>query len=49
MGRIVSMTFFWDKRYDLNVPRGPFRSSYDWLNAGRSFIKKRKRGSPTHF
>ena len=38
VGRIVSMAFFWDKHYDQDVPRGPFRSSHDWLAARLSFV-----------
>lgn len=33
VGPIVSMTFFWHNRRTYDVPRGPFRSSYDWLDA----------------
>lgn len=31
--RIVSMTFFFNERLTLDVPRGPFASSRDWLDA----------------
>ena len=27
------MEFFWGRRYDFNVPRGPFKSSYHWLDS----------------
>lgn len=33
VGQIVSMMFFWDGRLEQDVPRGPFRSSHDWLAA----------------
>ncbi|CAL1709019.1 unnamed protein product [Somion occarium] len=38
IGPIVSMVFFWDKHYDQDVPRGPFKSSYGWLAARLTFI-----------
>ena len=38
VGRIVAMDFFWDKHFDQDVPRGPFRSSYEWLTARLSFV-----------
>lgn len=31
--RLVSMLFFFNKRLALNVPRGPFASSRDWIDA----------------
>ncbi|KAH7134176.1 phosphotransferase enzyme family-domain-containing protein [Dactylonectria macrodidyma] len=34
-GRIVSRMFFWGPHFDYDIPRGPFRSSHDWL---KSFI-----------
>lgn len=33
LGRIVSMAFFWNKHLKSDVPRGPFASSRDWLDA----------------
>ncbi|VDC00614.1 unnamed protein product [Peniophora sp. CBMAI 1063] len=33
IGPIVSTMFFWDDHYELDVPRGPFRCSHDWLRA----------------
>ncbi|EEU34675.1 uncharacterized protein NECHADRAFT_17767, partial [Fusarium vanettenii 77-13-4] len=33
-GRIVSMPFFWGDRINLDIDRGPFRHSRDWI-AGR--------------
>ena len=33
VGRIVSMIFFWNKHLTMNVPRGPFASSKEWLEA----------------
>ena len=38
VGQIVSMTFFWDDHFNQDVPRGPFRSSHDWLAACLQFI-----------
>ncbi|EJD38206.1 kinase-like protein [Auricularia subglabra TFB-10046 SS5] len=38
VGRIVSLPFFWDQRAKLDVPRGPFRSSADWLSARLSLV-----------
>ena len=38
VGQIVSMTFFWADHFDQDVPRGPFRSSHDWLEACLQFI-----------
>ncbi|KAK5997137.1 hypothetical protein PT974_02490 [Cladobotryum mycophilum] len=32
-GRIVSRLFFWGDRFDYDTPRGPFRSSHDWLSS----------------
>lgn len=33
IGRIVSMIFFWGTHLAMNVSRGPFTSSKDWMNA----------------
>ncbi|KAJ0163255.1 hypothetical protein CTA2_3266 [Colletotrichum tanaceti] len=33
--KMVSLVFFWGDHYDYDIPRGPFRSSHDWL---RSFL-----------
>ncbi|KAJ3568497.1 hypothetical protein NP233_g5670 [Leucocoprinus birnbaumii] len=38
VGQIVSMAFFWENHFDQDVPRGPFRSSYDWLRAHLTFV-----------
>ncbi|EJD38210.1 kinase-like protein [Auricularia subglabra TFB-10046 SS5] len=38
VGRIVSLPFFWDQRAEQDVPRGPFRSSADWLSARLSLV-----------
>ena len=37
--RIVSMPFFWDERYTMDVPRGPFPSSREWLLAQLALIE----------
>ncbi|KAK1962787.1 kinase-like protein [Colletotrichum sublineola] len=31
--KYVSIVFFWGDNYEYDVPRGPFRSSHDWLNS----------------
>ncbi|OQE22019.1 hypothetical protein PENFLA_c013G08233 [Penicillium flavigenum] len=33
VGRIVFMQFFWDSHIHQDVPRGPFRSSEDWITS----------------
>lgn len=33
VGRIVSMQFFWADHISQDVPRGPFKSSQEWLSA----------------
>ncbi|CRK29461.1 hypothetical protein BN1708_015625 [Verticillium longisporum] len=33
VGRIVSMHFFWDHRIHEDVPRGPFKTTRDWMQA----------------
>ncbi|KFY30403.1 hypothetical protein V493_01936 [Pseudogymnoascus sp. VKM F-4281 (FW-2241)] len=33
VGRIVSMQFFWGEHIHYDIPRGPFSSSRDWINA----------------
>ncbi|PIL34300.1 hypothetical protein GSI_03075 [Ganoderma sinense ZZ0214-1] len=38
VGQIISMTFFWDDHFDQDVPRGPFRSSHDWLASCLQFV-----------
>ncbi|KAF7541351.1 hypothetical protein G7Z17_g11980 [Cylindrodendrum hubeiense] len=38
--RIVSRLFFWGQHFNFDVPRGPFHSSYDWLNTCISIIVK---------
>ena len=37
VGRIVSLQFFWGSHIHQDVPRGPFRSSKDWITARLSF------------
>ena len=37
--RLVSMLFFWDKRYTMDVPRGPFPSSREWILAQLALIE----------
>ncbi|KAF5024453.1 hypothetical protein F66182_3539 [Fusarium sp. NRRL 66182] len=37
-GRLVSRMFFWGPHFDYDIPRGPFRSSYDWLESFISII-----------
>lgn len=37
-GRLVSHEFFMRSRLSYDVPRGPFRSSHDWLHAGLRLI-----------
>ena len=37
--RIVSMPFFWDKRFTMDVSRGPFPSSREWLLAHLALIE----------
>ncbi|KAJ4327419.1 hypothetical protein N0V84_002191 [Fusarium piperis] len=41
-GRIVSLIFCWGKNFHYNIPRGPFRSSHDWLKAFISVIIQEK-------
>ncbi|TQN68511.1 Altered inheritance of mitochondria protein 9 [Colletotrichum shisoi] len=36
--RMVSLVFFWGDHYDYDVPRGPFRSSHDWLSSFLNII-----------
>ncbi|KAG7288264.1 hypothetical protein NEMBOFW57_007795 [Staphylotrichum longicolle] len=38
--RIVSRIFFWGDHYRYDIPRGPFRSSHDWLSAYLSIIRQ---------
>lgn len=38
VGRIVSMTFFWNQHSTQNVDRGPFVSSHDWFAARLAFV-----------
>lgn len=40
--RIVDTMFFWGPHIDDDVPRGPFRSSHDWLQAFVSLIVQDK-------
>ena len=37
--RIVSMFFFWDTRYTMDVPRGPFSLTRDWLLARLNLVE----------
>lgn len=39
-GKLVNLMFFMGKRYDLDVPRGPYRSSHDWLKSFISVINE---------
>ncbi|KAK1984509.1 phosphotransferase enzyme family-domain-containing protein [Colletotrichum cereale] len=36
--KIVSLVFFWGDNYEYGVPRGPFRSGYDWLSSFLSIV-----------
>ena len=38
LGRLVSLIFFWGDHLTHDVPRGPFKSSYDWLHTRLQFI-----------
>ncbi|KAF5667191.1 altered inheritance of mitochondria mitochondrial [Fusarium heterosporum] len=38
--RKSSMMLFWGSHFDFDIPRGPFRSSYDWLQSYVSIIIK---------
>ncbi|KAJ5087547.1 hypothetical protein N7456_011163 [Penicillium angulare] len=40
VGRIVSMHFFWGSHIFQDVPRGPFKSSSDWMASRLSFSEK---------
>ncbi|KAF9881519.1 hypothetical protein CkaCkLH20_00665 [Colletotrichum karsti] len=33
ISKMMSLAFFWGDNYDFDVPRGPFRSSHDWLSS----------------
>ncbi|KAF6228519.1 hypothetical protein HO133_008249 [Letharia lupina] len=39
MGRIVSMPFFWATRLSLDIHRGPFKSSTNWLMTRLALLK----------
>jgi aminoglycoside phosphotransferase (APT) family kinase protein len=39
-GRVVALMFFQGDRYNYDVPRGPFRSSHDWLSAQLAIIRQ---------
>ena len=39
VGRIVSMDFFWGERVQQCVPRGPFRTSREWMHARLSLAE----------
>ncbi|KAK4234580.1 altered inheritance of mitochondria protein 9, mitochondrial [Achaetomium macrosporum] len=41
-GRLVSRLFFWGDNFSYDVPRGPFRSSHDWLSAQLSIIREKQ-------
>ena len=45
LGRMVSMEFFWVDRLQQNVPRGPFRSSRDWITARLSLYEAESRST----
>ncbi|KAK1584956.1 phosphotransferase enzyme family-domain-containing protein [Colletotrichum navitas] len=36
--KYVSLVFFWGDNYEYDVPRGPFRSSHDWLSSFLSIV-----------
>lgn len=36
--QMVSRWFFWGDHFDYDIPRGPFRSSHDWLSAHLNII-----------
>ncbi|OBR03316.1 hypothetical protein CH63R_12443 [Colletotrichum higginsianum IMI 349063] len=36
--KMVSLVFFWGDHYDYDIPRGPFRSSHDWLSSFLNII-----------
>ncbi|MBE3043294.1 phosphotransferase [Candidatus Bathyarchaeota archaeon] len=36
---MVSLLFFWGDHFDYDVPKGPFRSSYDWVSAHLGIMK----------
>ncbi|KAK7428873.1 hypothetical protein QQZ08_004643 [Neonectria magnoliae] len=36
--RMVSQMFFWGPHFDYDIPRGPFRTSHDWLGSFISII-----------
>ncbi|KAL6366020.1 hypothetical protein LRP88_00113 [Fusarium phalaenopsidis] len=38
LGHFVAAMLVWGPRYDFDIPRGPFRSSYDWLKSIISVI-----------
>jgi hypothetical protein len=38
LGEVVSGMFFWGSHFDYDIPRGPFRSSHDWLAAYLEFV-----------
>ena len=37
-GRVAALHFFWGQHFDYDIPRGPFRSSHDWLKSYISII-----------
>lgn len=39
-GRIVSMPFFWSRRIHYDVDRGPFPSSYAWIETSLTLYEK---------
>ena len=44
-GRLVSLIFFWGDHFEYDIPRGPFRSSYDWLSAYLAIIHQEQADS----
>lgn len=44
LDRVVSMVFFWNTHLKSNVPRGPFASTRDWLDARFQLMEEDCRG-----
>ena len=40
-GRLISL-FFWGDHFKYDIPRGPFRSSYDWLGTYLSIVRQQQ-------
>ncbi|KAL2129125.1 hypothetical protein VTI74DRAFT_8187 [Chaetomium olivicolor] len=41
-GRMVYRIFFWGDNFNYDVPRGPFRSSHDWLSACLDLVNQKQ-------